>query len=99
MKKGTPWLVFGSFWNGIKLVKLNKDMKSVAQPEQWYTVASRQRNFILPDSVAGDAAIEGPFIFKKIITITSLFHLIIVAVAKRVPIKWWQDVRKRGRPL
>jgi arabinan endo-1,5-alpha-L-arabinosidase len=63
--KGDPWLVFGSFWNGMKLVKLNKDRKSVAQPEQWYTVASRPRNYILPDSVAGDAAIEAPFIYKK----------------------------------
>ncbi len=61
----TPWLAFGSFWNGIKLVKMNADLLTVAQPEQWYTIASRQRNFILPDSVAGDAAIEGPFIFKK----------------------------------
>jgi len=64
-EKGTSWLVFGSFWNGMKLVKLNSDLKSVAQPDQWYTVASRQRNYILPDSVAGDAAIEAPFIFKK----------------------------------
>ena len=48
----------------IKLVKLNNDLSSVAQPEQWYTVASRKRDFILPDSVAGDAAIEAPFIYK-----------------------------------
>jgi len=61
----TPWLVFGSFWNGIKMVKLNSDLLTIAQPEQWYTVASRKRDYILPDSVAGDAAIEGPFIFKK----------------------------------
>ena len=64
-EKGTPWLTFGSFWNGIKLVKLNNDLLSIAQPEEWYSVASRPRNYILPDSVAGDAAIEGPFIFKK----------------------------------
>ncbi len=63
--KNEPWLVFGSFWNGMKLVKLSKDLLSVAQPEQWYTVATRKRDYILPDSVAGDAAIEGPFIFKK----------------------------------
>jgi arabinan endo-1,5-alpha-L-arabinosidase len=62
---GTPWLVFGSFWNGMKLVKLSNDRRSVAQPEKWYTVASRPRNYILPDSVAGDAAIEAPFIYKK----------------------------------
>lgn len=60
----TPWLVFGSFWNGIKLVKLDTSLSSVAQPEQWYTVAARRRDYILPDSVAGDAAIEAPFIYK-----------------------------------
>lgn len=62
---GNHWLTFGSFWNGMKLVKLSSDLKSLAQPEEWYTVAARQRNFLLPDSVAGDAAIEAPFIFKK----------------------------------
>ena len=64
-ENGTPWLTFGSFWNGMKLVKLNNDFASVAQPETWYTVASRPRDFGVPDSVAGNAAIEGPFIFKK----------------------------------
>ncbi|MBL7738562.1 MAG: arabinan endo-1,5-alpha-L-arabinosidase [Chitinophagaceae bacterium] len=64
-EKGIPWLVFGSFWNGMKLVKLNGDLRSVARPEKWFTVAARPRNFILPDSVAGDAAIEAPFIFKR----------------------------------
>jgi arabinan endo-1,5-alpha-L-arabinosidase len=64
-ENNTPWLVFGSFWNGIKLTRLNNDLGKVSDPEQWYTVASRQRNPILPDSVAGDAAIEAPFIFRK----------------------------------
>lgn len=64
-EQGNHWLTFGSFWNGMKLVKLSNDFKSVAQPEEWYTVAARQRNFMLPDSVAGDAAIEAPFIYKK----------------------------------
>ncbi len=63
-ENNTPWLVFGSFWNGIKMVKLNTDLLSVAQPEEWYTVASRKRDYILPDSVAGDAAIEAPFVYK-----------------------------------
>ena len=64
-ENNNPWLVFGSFWNGIKLVKLDNSFDKVADPEQWYTVAARSRNPVLPDSVAGDAAIEGPFIFKK----------------------------------
>lgn len=61
----TSWLVFGSFWNGLKLVKLNNQLTAVAQPETWYTTAARKRSLNLPDSVAGDAAIEAPFIFKK----------------------------------
>jgi arabinan endo-1,5-alpha-L-arabinosidase len=60
----TPWLVFGSFWNGMKLVKLKDDLVTIAQPEVWFTVASRKRDPVLPDSVAGDAAIEAPFIYK-----------------------------------
>jgi arabinan endo-1,5-alpha-L-arabinosidase len=64
-ENGTPWLDFGSFWNGIKLVKLSPDLRSVASPEQWYTIAARPRNPVLPDSVAGDAAIEAPFLFRK----------------------------------
>jgi arabinan endo-1,5-alpha-L-arabinosidase len=64
-EQGTPWLTFGSFWDGIKLVRLNPDLRSVASPEQWYTIAARPRNPVIPDSAAGDAAIEGPFLFKK----------------------------------
>lgn len=62
---GTPWLSFGSFWEGIKLVQLSRDLVSLAQPEVWYTIARRPRDFDIPDSSAGNAAIEAPFIFKK----------------------------------
>jgi len=61
----TPYLVFGSFWEGIKMVKLNNDLTSIAQPEEWHTIARRPRNFSFPDENAGNAAIEAPFIFKK----------------------------------
>ena len=60
----TPWLAFGSFWNGMKLVKLDSSLSAIAQPEEWYTIAARKREYILPDSVAGDAAIEAPFIYR-----------------------------------
>ncbi len=63
--QGIPWLAFGSFWDGIKLVRLSSDLRSPAEPQQWYTIASRPRNPVIPDTVAGDAAIEAPFIFKK----------------------------------
>ena len=63
-ENNTPWLAFGSFWNGMKLVKLDSALSAVAQPEEWYTIAARKRDYVLPDSVAGDAAIEAPFIYR-----------------------------------
>ena len=64
-ENGNHWLTFGSFWNGIKLVKLNNDLTAAAQPEEWYAIASRPRDFNIPDTAAGNAAIEAPFIIKK----------------------------------
>lgn len=64
-ENGTPWLDFGSFWNGLKMVKLNSDLKSPAKPEEWHSIAKRNRDFGLDDSDAGNAALEGPFVFKK----------------------------------
>ena len=59
---GTPWMTFGSFWNGIKLVKLTTEMDAVAQPEEWYSLCKRMNN-TLPDSLPGDDAVEAPFIY------------------------------------
>lgn len=58
------WLVFGSFWGGIKMVKLSPDLFSVAQPEVWYTLARQPRTFALDDTDPGDGTIEAPFIYK-----------------------------------
>jgi arabinan endo-1,5-alpha-L-arabinosidase len=60
-----PWLAFGSFWNGIKLVKLGADARSIAQPQTWFTLASMPRTKPGSDSTAGNGAIEAPFIFRK----------------------------------
>jgi arabinan endo-1,5-alpha-L-arabinosidase len=62
---GTPWLVFGSFWDGIKLVKLNPEMTSPAEPQEWHTVASRPRDYYTDEKNAGEGSIEAPFLFKK----------------------------------
>ncbi|MFC2137739.1 arabinan endo-1,5-alpha-L-arabinosidase [Bacteroidota bacterium] len=64
-ENGTPWLTFGSFWAGIKLVKLNNDLTAPAQPEEWYTIAKRLRAYDRDDPDPGEGAIEAPFIFKK----------------------------------
>lgn len=62
---GTPWMTFGSFWEGMKLVKLDKSLLKIAEPQEWHTLARRERDFNLGDYNPGDAAIEAPFIFKK----------------------------------
>lgn len=56
---GTPWMSFGSFWGGLKLVKLDPSLTRIAEPEEWYNLAHRDPKESPPD------AIEAPFIFKK----------------------------------
>jgi arabinan endo-1,5-alpha-L-arabinosidase len=63
---GVPWLNFGSFWSGIKMVRLREDLKGIANsPEEWYTIARRPRDIETDDYDPGKGAIEAPFIFKK----------------------------------
>lgn len=62
---GVPWLSFGSFWSGLKLVRLAPDLKSVAEPQEWHTIARRDRAALEPDTEPGTAALEAPFIFRK----------------------------------
>lgn len=74
-----PWLVWGSFWDGIQLARLDTTMH-IAVPQQQTTIA-RRYNLTAPDGkkdlsvnpnppknptsdFAGPNAIEAPFIFK-----------------------------------
>lgn len=59
---GTPWMSFGSFWQGLKLVRLDDDMVSLAEPQEWYSLARRPADPSAPDD-PGAGAIEAPFIF------------------------------------
>lgn len=73
-EKGNPFLSFGSFWDGLKLVKLGADGGSIAEDIQGIpTIASRKRDPSAsnPPAIddnpkdAGGNAIEAPFIYKK----------------------------------
>lgn len=68
--EGTPWLTFGSYWLGMKLVKLQDNLTKVAvnTAAEWHTIAARHRYWKLDERDAGDSEngdIEAPFIFKK----------------------------------
>lgn len=73
-EKGTPWLSFGSFWQGLPLIKLTKDgFRPAEGPDELRIIASRKTDPWAPnppsDGVhpadAGGNAIEAPYIFKK----------------------------------
>lgn len=70
---GKPYLAFGSFWEGLKLAKLNEDRTHVVDKlDDLPTIASRKTSSSAanPPAVdgnpvdAGGNAIEAPFIFK-----------------------------------
>jgi len=65
-EKENAWMDFGSFWSGIKLVKLSPDLLHIAtDPQEWCPLARRFRSPGIPDVKAGVGAIEGPFIVQK----------------------------------
>jgi arabinan endo-1,5-alpha-L-arabinosidase len=70
---GTAYMTFGSFWEGIKIVRLTPDRLGVAEPlDKLPTLASRKSDPQAPNPPApagnpvdaGGNAIEAPFIFK-----------------------------------
>lgn len=64
-EKGVGWMTFGSFWGGIKLLKLNDDWTRPAEPQVWSTIAARERPAFARDDSGGPAEIEAPFIMRK----------------------------------
>ena len=62
---GTPWLAFGSFWAGLRLVKLAPDRLRLAEPQEWRSLAKRERSVLIDDAEPEPASIEAPFIFLK----------------------------------
>ena len=67
-QEGTPWLTFGSFWDGIQLVRLDSSLH-VASGERPFTIARRYAptNPNVADNPTSDEvgpnAIEAPFIY------------------------------------
>lgn len=64
-KEGGAWMSFGSFWDGIKMVRLKSDLSTIEELEEWYSLCRRERTFELNDNNPGDGAVEAPFIYQK----------------------------------
>lgn len=62
---GAPWMSFGSFWEGLKLVRLDPGLTRLAEPQEWHSLAKRPRDPAAPDASPGEGAIEAPYIFRK----------------------------------
>jgi arabinan endo-1,5-alpha-L-arabinosidase len=64
-ENGDYWMSFGSFWEGIKLVKLDPGLTRLAEPEEWYSLARRPGDPRDPAADPGAGAVEAPYIFRK----------------------------------
>lgn len=77
---GTPWLSFGSFWDGIRLVQLDSTLTRPAEPQVWYPLCTRPEGTAEDTSLTdtaihadprgkafdpGNGAVEAPFIVKR----------------------------------
>lgn len=69
-EKGRPWLTWGSFWDGIQLVQLDRKTLHVKRGARPQTIARRHApgaTDVMPNPTsrfAGTNAIEAPFIFR-----------------------------------
>ena len=70
---GFPYLIWGSFWDGLQIVRLTDDLKRVHPDSKPETIASRKRDVNMPNPPsiddnpvdAGGNAIEAPFVIRK----------------------------------
>ncbi len=77
---GSAWMSFGSFWSGIRLVRLDASLTRLAEPEEWYPICRRPEGTAKDTSKSdkaikaddrgkdfdpGNGAVEAPFIVKR----------------------------------
>ncbi len=95
-EEGTPWLCFGSWWSGIKMVRLNNDLISLAQPEKWISLAERFRSFIPEDHrLMINRELKVPLSSKRMDIIIFLFPSTFAAGVSTAITMLWQAGRRR----
>ena len=70
---GFPYLIWGSFWDGLQIARLTDDLKRIHPDSHPVTIASRKTNVDMPNPPAidnnpenaGGNAIEAPFVIRK----------------------------------
>ncbi len=63
-EQGTPWFIFGSFWDGIKAVKMTDDMMKLKWPEEWHSISRRPSTQKMYNYGLEDSQTEGAFLYK-----------------------------------
>ncbi len=66
-EEGTPWMAFGSFWDGLKITRLDESMLKLSDPQEWHPLWHRPELMsgkMDLKSEPGDGAVEAPFIFR-----------------------------------
>lgn len=64
---GTPWMAFGSFWDGLKMTRLDDSMLKLSDPQEWHPLWHRPELMsgkMDLKSQPGDGSVEAPFIFR-----------------------------------
>lgn len=61
---GKPWMTFGSFWRGIKMVRLKDDLSSVFDGENPVTLCTRLYTPADGKPMPKENSVEAPFIMK-----------------------------------
>ena len=90
-QQGRYWMSFGSFWDGLKLVQLDPSLSKLAEPQQWHSIAKRQR---YPTLTPVMAPLKRRLSFTKTATTTCLCLLINAAVVWTAITKLWSAAAK-----
>ncbi len=64
-EKGTAWMTWGSFWDGIQLVQLKDDWQTPVDMAQRKTIARRIDPKLKAQDRGGDNPVEAPFIIRR----------------------------------